>query len=322
MVADRSELNCRYLSPATIRIPTGRFAFFIDEYQSALLPRQTADLDEADGHDPVQLERPDYFTRHQEKLKTNRSTRTRLLKIKRFVTEENIDKDDPTMIGSRWTRLKVRTAEEFNKEMYRLVKRVTLDELSNRKFVLITLHVQPESSIDVMGRYYEDQFQNIVNIWRIVPHDWLVVVKEHVCAIGNRPLRFYTRLQRLPNLCFVDTDTDSHELIRRSALVATVSGTVAYEAALMGKPAVTLAPVFFSRATSCRQIGLEDLRKASGIGELIERASGGDHELGRYVRQNSYPGVIADPISDDRCMDADNIRRVSKAILSVTSQCD
>lgn len=318
IVSCRAELNCRFLNPHTVRIPNGRFAFFVDEFQSELVERNPrADVEKLRCLEPeaAQFAKPDYLHINDQIVQKSRSLRSRLGKVKRFVTEENIEREDPTNIGNRWHRLKLRMKEEINKELYRLVKRVSLENLGSSPFVFVALHKQPEASIDVLGRYYEDQFLNIRNIWRILPHDWLLVVKEHTNAIGDRPLSFYRKLQKFHGVVFVNETTDSHELIKRSRAVITVSGTVAYEATLMEKPSLTFAPVFFNRFPGCKKVSLDDLKLSKCIDELIEPVGVSRRDILEWVHKHSFEGIISDPITMPSCLETENVRLIGKAII-------
>lgn len=319
IVAQKEELGATYLNMATVRIPDQRFAFFTDEFESQFLP---IDKKASDSGAPrsISVKKPAYLALNDAAVKSSRSVAARLARLGRFVSGENIDADDPTLINRRWTRLRVRCKEEINRELYRFVPRVPFDEVRDRKYVFVALHKQPEASIDVIGRYYEDQYTNIVNLWRIVPDDWLVLVKEHTNAIGDRSLRFYMKLTRLPNLRFLQECEDSHEIIRHSELVVTVSGTVAYEAALMGKRAVTLAPTFFGRAPNCCQIGLEDLRSAQDIYDILNRLDNSESDLESYVLDNSFPGLISDPITCPDSTSEENVRLIADAICRITDK--
>ena len=57
-------------------------------------------------------------------------------------------------------------------------------------------------------------------------------------AIGNRPASFYKTLARLPNTILADYRMRGLDLAKHAAVVSTVSGTVAVEATLMGRPAM------------------------------------------------------------------------------------
>ncbi len=321
IIAGHPELGCRYLNPHTVRIPNGRFAFFTDEFQSEFLEMKGHES-VAEGPHRLILQKPDYLALNDRLVRNSRSVTARLQKIKRFITAENIDDDDPTLVNRRWRRLKLRCREELNKELYRFVRRISLSDVDGRKFVFWALHKQPEASIDVIGRYYEDQYRDIVNLWRILPDDWHLLVKEHTNAIGDRAPAFYRRLQKLPNTHIVKETEDSHEIIKRCELVVTVSGTVAYEAALLGKPAFTLAPTFFNRFEGCRRLGLDDIRNARDIYELLLGCGKSAGSVQDYVMSHSREGIISDPSSNPQCMEPSNLSRVAEAMLAATNSAE
>lgn len=319
----RKELECRFLNPHTVRIPNGRFAFFEDEFQSKIYKSSPIDQLEPSirvqqNSIAVKIEKPDYLALNDKALKKASSAKARLFKVKRFITEENIDPNDPTLIPDRWIRFKVRVAEEINRELYRFVKRKSFADIKGKKYVYVALHKQPEASIDVMGRYYDDQLQNIINLWRIVPDDWFVVVKEHTNAIGDRPPKFYRALSRLKNVCLVNEKTDSHDLIMHSELVATVTGTVAYEAALMGKKSITFSQAFFNQFSGCRRIGLEVFRSAENIFGILPEVTGQDAAaVSERILVHTFEGIISDPVSNKACISSENIIAVSNAVKTV-----
>lgn len=320
IISRHEELRCTFLNPHTIRIPNGRFAFFTDEYQTEMLANNEEVERGGESYPPIKVEKPAYLKLNDSLVRKSRTFKERLMKLKRFVTEENIDDDDPTLISEREIRLKIRSAEELNKELYRMVDTVPLSQVQNLPYVFLALHKQPEASIDVLGRYYEDQYQNIINIWRVLPDDWILLVKEHTNALGDRGLQFYRKLSKIRNVLFLDEATDSHEAIRRSRLVVSVSGTVAYEAALMGKPAWTFAPTFFNRLATCRHITLEMLKNTSTIHQLLDDSTGMNlEEFTRFLYHHSFEGIISDPVSDPRCMEPENIQKVTHAMEQVIS---
>jgi len=315
LVNSCQELSAAYYCPHTIRMPVGRFGFFSDEFQSELVPLPTSTESQQDSHLPsIRAEKPDYLALNDLKLQQARTFSARLARLKRYFTMENIDPKDPTIIVSRWISFKLRAAEEFNREIYRFVPKVNFDEeLANRDFVFLGLHKQPEASIDVIGRYYENQFDNIVNVWRALPDGWLLLVKEHSNAVGDRSWGFYHKLHQLRNVVLIDEKADSHAIIRRSRAVVTVSGTMAYEAALMRIPSLTFGDVFFNRLPGCRKIGLDHLR-AGGLYSVIHTI---DTEaaaaFSNWLNNNSAEGSISDPVSNPDCMKISNIEKVTAA---------
>jgi len=315
----KKELQCQYLNPHTIRIPNGRFAFFEDEYQSIIhILNKKNSINISNDRKVISIEKPDYLALNDRIQANNKSFVNRLKKIKFFITGENKDPFDPTMLNKRWTVFKIRVKEEINKELYRFVKTHDLKNFKNKKILFIALHKQPEASVDVLGRYYEDQYTNIVNLWRVLPNEWVILVKEHTNAIGDRSLSFYNKVSALKNVYFLNEKLDSHEVIAQSELVATISGTVAYEAALLGKPSVTFAPTFFNGLSHSKNIHIHDLKDANIIENLLTPKSGlSNEDFSEWLLKNSFEGLISDYLSDSRCMDKKNIELISSSILKL-----
>ncbi|HEY2871667.1 MAG TPA: hypothetical protein VGJ56_07100 [Reyranella sp.] len=116
----------------------------------------------------------------------------------------------------------------------------------NERYVLYPLHHQPESSIDVYGSLNSNQLALIDTVSRLLPVTHRLWVKEHKGAIGDRSLGWLRQVKALPNVRLIDPFRDIFSLMKGADLVLTVSGTVAYEAALLGVSSVGLSPIFFS----------------------------------------------------------------------------
>jgi hypothetical protein len=312
--------TAQFLSPHTVRYPANRWAFFPGEDQATLheLPRlQDVSRGTQEGSPKgvavnATLTPPSYLQRNNELIAQAQTLRGRLDRVKRFLTRENIHPEDPTVVHSRWNTLRVAGQEEWNRLQYQRVRRTPLsDEVLNRPFVLFALHKQPESSIDVFGRYYEDQAELIHAIWRSLPTGWWLYVKEHTNAIGDRPRSFYEALQRKPQLAVLDERIPASRLIPASRAVFTVSGTVAYEAAMQGVPALTFAPMFFNRFPSCHRITPDDLRDADDLRQIIAKKKPGDTQSGSgpedFVRNNSFEGRFTDAFTDPGVLEAGNV---------------
>lgn len=104
------------------------------------------------------------------------------------------------------------------------------------KFVYFPLHYQPEMTTSTLGGYYSDQLLAIEHLLSILPDDTWIYVKENPIQTGamRGPL-FFDRLDRIPNLKFLPSYANTFELIDKSEFVATVTGTVGWEAICKGK---------------------------------------------------------------------------------------
>jgi hypothetical protein len=265
------ELRCQYHSPQIVRLPQDRFAFFSNESENIA---RDINLDyQKLNHPIVALEKQEYIDVLAKEIKNSISLKKRFIRIKRFITKENIFKNDPTTLNNFIDRFKIGFKGEWNKTTYGFVKKYKLVDLPLLKKYLYTLHVQPEASIDVLGRYYSCQYTNIINIWKNMPEETILMVKEHRTGIGNRSLSFYKKISQLKNVFLIHENEDSHVLIQNSEAIFTVSGTIAYEAALIGKPSFTFAPLFFNNLVNCHKISLEDFVNCKNLAELIKEKS-------------------------------------------------
>lgn len=303
----------KFLTPFTVRYPAGRWGFFEGGEQAELFPITGSTAPENIALDRIlHAGAPAYLKRNDQLLRDSRRLSSRLGRLRRFITRERIDPSDPTHIQSRWHTLRTKGGEEINRIRYHWIRRATVNaRLRATPFVVYALHKQPESSIDVLGRYYEDQAAVLMVIWRSLPTGWKLLVKEHTNAIGDRSPDFYRRLGRWPGLEIIDEATPMAILLDHARAVFTVSGTVAYEAAMKGTAAFTFAPMFFNAFPRCRRVTVEDLRQASDIGALIDALPAHDPEAAAAalaaIAAHSFPGRFTDVVSDPTVMDEENL---------------
>ena len=139
-------------------------------------------------------------------------------------------------------RLRHQTRRYLNtrKEMRRQYP--TMDELASSRYVYFPLHFEPEASLNGREPHFTNQMYAVELLSRSVPADVKVLVKEHWGGVGNRPANWMDTVARIPRVEIAAPFGDSIELIRRSMAVATITGTAGLEAAVMGKPVISLGP--------------------------------------------------------------------------------
>lgn len=148
--------------------------------------------------------------------------------------------------------------ESVRKRRYRALRKscsraaATEVGLSEQRFVYFALHFEPERTTNPDGGVYHDQFIAIQKLRQSLPDDIHILVKEHPSQYymrergpkGRSPL-FYSLLNSLAGVSLVDTETESIYLQRNCEFVATITGSVAIESAIMGKPAVIFGDAWF-----------------------------------------------------------------------------
>ena len=116
---------------------------------------------------------------------------------------------------------------------------------------------------------------------------------------------------------------NSHKIIQDSQAIFSVSGSIAYEAALYGKPAFLFAPIFFDKLQNCQIISLETLRKVNNIKDLLNSwEEARKHKMtieafSKYLLTYSTKGLISDPLTDPKCMEEENLNLVANAFLKL-----
>jgi hypothetical protein len=112
-------------------------------------------------------------------------------------------------------------------------------------YYIYPLHLQPEASTLILGADYVNQLETIKAIARRLPPNTVLLVKEHPAAYGRHKIAFYREIKKLFNVRLISPKENVRHLILRSKGVIVVSGTMGWEALLLGKPAIVLGSVFY-----------------------------------------------------------------------------
>ena len=150
-------------------------------------------------------------------------------------------------------------------------------------FALFQLHFEPEKSTIPDGGLNVSQLAAIRIARESLPDDIELVVKEHPSQLSyvsngftGRSPSFYEALENLPGVSLGSRSTANWDLIERSRIVLTVTGTVAVEAAFIGVPSGHFGHPWYRglRGTS----PLHDARTAPEVvgAALEQRPDGGD----------------------------------------------
>lgn len=147
------------------------------------------------------------------------------------------------------------------------------------RFAFYPLHFEPEVSLQVFGRPFQNQIEVVRNLAASLPCGMILLVKEHPRALGFRPYSYYRKLLEIPNVRLVSSSISTHAVIKHSSLVAVVSGSTGLEAAVMGKPVLVFGIPTYRRLSGtmvrhvCSQHALaEDVSAAIEHHHLDEAA--------------------------------------------------
>ena len=121
------------------------------------------------------------------------------------------------------------------------------------QFVYFGLHYEPERTTLPDGGIFHDQFLAIIKLREFIPNNIKIYVKEHPSMFykstwgfrGRSPL-FYNLLNNIYNLQILSNQYKSLELIKASIFTATISGTLGFESAVIGKKALIFGDSWYN----------------------------------------------------------------------------
>lgn len=317
------ELGINYISPCDLRHPPGRLVFFDSYLQKTVIPRRDTG-ENVSGQALIDVftsngTPPPYFEKlaKMRVLDPVRLTKSVLNRVKRNAVFQRNNLTHHDLAG----RIGLAVSRVINGFYLRhLCRYDDLDQISGR-IAYYPLHVQPESSIDVLGSYFSDQLNLIKNIRRSLPFDVTLVVKEHPNFLGIKKISFFRALRRIPNVKLVRHDVSSFDIYKRSAIIFTVSGTPAMEAGMMGIPAVVFCDMYYNGLSSIHLC--TDLTK---MRELVDRLLGSfsrDYESDcRFIEQlvkDSYDAFWSNPILYPSVIGPENLAKLRSAFLNVVA---
>ena len=148
-----------------------------------------------------------------------------------------------------------------------------------QRFIYFPLQLQPEMTTSSLGGKFRDQLLAIEELARMLPDDVKIYVKENPKqgAYSRGPL-FFHRLNRIPNVVFMPSFANTNTLIAHCEAVATITGTVGWEAVRKGKKAIVFGNTWYSsfpgvfRWTS--KLKYADVEKSKIKHEQLEKIAG------------------------------------------------
>ena len=165
----------------------------------------------------------------------------------------------------------------------------------NRKFVYFPLQYQPEMTTSTLGGVFSDQLLAIEQVSVILPEDCSIYIKENPKQTGRmRSSVFFHRLLRIPNVKVLPSYANTYELIDHSLFVATITGTVGWEAICRGKNALTFGLCWYRSLT-----GVFHFQEDLTFNDICTFKI--DHKLLEYqvsrLYSRTHSGDIYEPIS-------------------------
>lgn len=194
------------------------------------------------------------------------------------------------------------TIKEFANRRYlaNLKKIIDFNVDYNQKYVYFPLHVQPELTTCPWGGKYSDQMLALEWLRKLLPDDWYIYIKENSDQDSSyRGDGFFERLSALKNIKMVPIETPTVKLIESAVFIATVSGTVGWEAISGEKNALVFGQAWYESFPGVFKFSLnltldEILNYKINHQELEEKYSTLMSKCGNGVIYKAYKVIVND----------------------------
>lgn len=164
--------------------------------------------------------------------------------------------------------------------------------VQGEKYVLYPLHYQPEASTSIYGKWYNNQLYVIECLIRALPANYKLYIKEHSNGYGNRQLKFYKEIKKYPRVRLISPHVKNLDLIENSSLCVTITGTTAWEALMLQKPALFFGDTYYKVFKGIKRLDrMEDLSRV--MGELLDQKIDLNEVIisTEAMLQSTYPGL-------------------------------
>ena len=142
----------------------------------------------------------------------------------------------------------------------RYVLRHAREPLPGEDFAAFYLHFQPEATTSAQAPYFINQDSLCEALAISLPGDIALYVKEHKASLGNRGQAYFRDLLIYPNVRLISPFVSGVELAQQARFVATVTGTVGFEAIALNKPLLIFGDTFYDICPWIHKVkNLEDL---------------------------------------------------------------
>ena len=190
-----------------------------------------------------------------------------------ILSDNSNEKTHYTYYGRKKLKVLFNEISSIIKRRYRkkYIDQNFLQEIPNAtKFIFLPLQQEPERSLLLSAPDYKNQVETVEYVSKCIPKNYLLFVKEHPTQGSGRDWRKisdYKSMQNNPKVRLVHPSVSAIEIVSKSKLVITASGTLALESTFYNKPAITFADNDYTLLPS-----VSKLNSKNELRELIENS--------------------------------------------------
>ena len=160
------------------------------------------------------------------------------------------------------------------------------------------MHYQPEATTSPSGDLFVNQLLGVETILKNTPNNWFVYVKEHpqqfqnhLNGHTNRIKEMYSDLLKSRRVRLIPLERDSFSIMKNAMAVATVTGTVGWEAVMHRIPVIVFGLIWYENMPGVLRV--TDSASAANIKTFIENYYFDEHKVLAYLMSVSNNTVRA-----------------------------
>ncbi len=196
-----------------------------------------------------------------------------------------------------------------------------------KKFIYAPLNYQPECSTSPQADIFVDQILAIEILSSSVPNGWLVYVKEHPVQwlprglnyFSSRYQGYYKKIAQLKNVKLIPIETNSYTLINKAQLVATITGSTGWEAALRFKPVIIFGYPWYRDCPGVFKVNSTESCKEA-LKKIIAGFKISQQQIINYFKsfdEATIHGYVDDfGRKNSKLTEEENVRNITQAILA------
>jgi len=140
--------------------------------------------------------------------------------------------------------IKAQTLKFFSDRLQRKIVQRSSVDLDEFSYIIFFMHFQPEATTMPNGSHYANQLFAIRELSLAAPKGWKILVREHPFTFENdfspryRNEELYKAIDDIQGVQLISFEHDPYMLIDKSQVVATLTGTVGFQAICRGRPVI------------------------------------------------------------------------------------
>lgn len=191
---------------------------------------------------------------------------------------------------------------------------------TDEPYILLALHLEPERTVCPEGGVFANQLLVAEMIARNLPSGWKLYIRENPKQLKGitkpaggeyRSKEYYNQLSSLPNVKLIPFEKSPFELIDNSKAVATLTGTIGWEAVLRGKPALVFGYAWYRGCEGVFYVPTnEDCKKA--MDAIFSGYKVDEEKVNIYIKyiENKFAPWIIDDSSDEAVQDIKSMAKL------------